>query len=476
MKPVIILFMILTLGLLVHADVPQVSNVNVSQSNISFGVGSGNVNQWQGRVTFDITDDSESSYVSILLTYSDSIYTPDSMWGDVRTTPGTGKTVYFLFKKPGSSFGTSCSLRVTVGDSASDANCEPMIPFPQRVVTYDDFENKHHSGGWGWYGNHVYNEPVPGTFNKRSLMGSEDKGGKIKDFMIVGINAVPAPQVGNINRVYFQYRWTGTFPVVNIKLFNMTEADNYNIDALVKPFTWHSMIVDWKNARPNDGSGDGFQEGERMDELNWNIYRPYNILTDSFLVDNIILYTPHRDSIRAIKEMTERLPRRVFGHYSFDGGHANPGLYWPGKFTLTTSGTVGGYWGYIQAITRPGGGKYAEVNLNGHPSRGRYVGRQNRVRFRYFIKGNTTDLKVVMQDSIMSTVKRDWEVGLSGLVTNRWAWVDADFTNNGTANNGQLPGTSIMPGSVVITASFIMENAQSSDELYIDEITMYEPR
>jgi hypothetical protein len=455
----------------VCAEVPQVSNVNVPQSDISFSI-DGNDNLWSGKVTFDLTDDSDTNYVSILLASPDSVHVPDSMWGDVRTAPGAGKTVYFTFRRSGSGFGSGCSLRVTAGDSAIDADCEPMTPFPKRVIIFDDFETR--KPVFGWFGGWKSNPSGTGTFNRRCMMSDQRE-----PHTKVGFNAVPGPRCDNVNKSYFQYRYTGVMaiPSQQLQMYNMEEADNYHNYITIVPFGWRTYVHDWAHARPNDGSGDGFQLGERMDEFYCLVRPPWNYATDTLFMDNIILYAQHEDSIGAIKEMEERFPRRVAFLGSFESGTKDP--FWSGEYELLQSGLPGSYWAFAHAIDSTGGsGKYIKLDTPHETNTpwGRFAGHQTRLRFRYFIKGNTTSLTVKFDGKIMGIelAPESWSVQLDNLETGRWAWITANFTEDGTTGSGNP--RKLSNGDEVNWISFLMPGATGTDDFYVDEVTMYEPQ
>ena len=63
---------------------------------------------------------------------------------------------------------------------------------------------------------------------------------------------------------------------------------------------------------------------------------------------------------------------------------------------------------------------------------------------------------------------------LGSLPTGRWAWATADFTHNSVPESGS--SGVIAYGDGVTDISFIMAGAAGTDDFYLDEIYLYEPR
>lgn len=464
-----IAFFILLPVIFLYGALPVVSNVQVNQADIILTPGP--VTVWTGKAMFDLSDaDSDTLYVSALLSFANGVTAPDSMWGDIKTSPGAGKQIYFLFSCS-TSFGNACSLRVTAGDSACDAFCEPMVPFPKRIITCNDFETRY-TQFWGLFGLPRMGESVPGTFNQTTNY-TEDIGGIMK----VGFNAVPGPRCDNVNKVIIQYRHTRSRTVswCYLQMYHMEEADNYSQVVMLTRNAWSYIIADWAKATPNDGSGAGFRPGDRMDEL--YCYFPtsqWNNSTDTLYLDNMILYAQHEDSIDAIRNMTERLPRRVAYVGSFETG--TQAEHWPGTYTLTETGAPGGYWAYAHAVDSAGAGKYVKVYLQGYPDDGRFTGEQTRVRFRYYVNGSKTALTVRLHGSIGGILNEVWHLDANNLVTGRWEWATADFTLNGIGESGDPRSRPVGYGDIIRHISFLMPGASGLDDFYIDEVTLYEPK
>src|SRR3989339_1281998 len=432
-----IIFIILVFVPLLFARAPVVSNVHVNQSDISSD--SGAICTWQGMVTFDVQD-----------TAIDTVY--------IRFTNA-------------SSFGAGCSLRVTAGDSACDAFCEPLQPFPRRVITYEDMEVRHNMYCWGIFGSHYWGKEVPGTFNRRTLYN--EPGWRVRGTVsaAVGNNACPGPRCENINRMFFMYRYTGTrLNTMTVQMYNMDEADNYHMTVPIIKGQWASMTVDWKNGVPNSGGGDGFQAGERMDEITLYMGYPWDNATDTIFLDNIILYAPEADSVNAVRNMVEPMPRRVGYIGSFETG--TKAEHWPGEYELTQTGVSGAYYAFARAIANPLGGKYVKLDLQGVEYHGRYASNQTRLMFRYFIKSASKEMKIQFIDSLNTVLTLTYQVILNNLASEQWQWAMADFTNNATESHN----FQIKAGASVDYIVFKMDDAQEGDEFYVDEVTLYEPR
>jgi len=141
------------------------------------------------------------------------------------------------------------------------------------------------------------------------------------------------------------------------------------------------------------------------------------------------------------------------------------------------SGLPGAYWAYAHAIDNTAdGGKYIKLETprEANTDWGRYAGVNTRLRFRYFITGGTTDLTVKFDGKIFGIADESWTVDLSNLETDAWTWVTADFTHDCVAAGSAT--RTLMTGDEIINISFLMPDASGSDEFYVDEVTLYEPR
>jgi hypothetical protein len=338
--------------------------------------------------------------------------------------------------------------------------------FPHRIWAACDFEAQ--TPDYAWFGPpQTANIPrYPG--NGAALGVSEKPYGNFSALM-TGINPVPGPRMGAVNKMYCRYFLTGAAEAT-FQHFSLSSNDNNHIRVSgLTEGEWSELTINFtRDGQRNDGSpGVPFQKGERMDDLKVFVGKPGDGREYQLYLDDIIFFDDDPDQ----PAVAEPFPRRVIFHAAFDTGvdpRSKP-KYWPGEFeALVASGGApeDSYWGVAKAVPRRDGqGKWIRLEL----APLRRVGAHTKLRFRYHLTG-ASDMTVQIFDA---SDQDNRHIRMSGLKPDAWQWSILDFTKDAKRNDGS--DTPFPAGHEVDDLFFFVETeGEEKATLFIDEVTLFD--
>lgn len=336
--------------------------------------------------------------------------------------------------------------------------------FPHRIWAACDFERR--LPDYAWFGSPEKKEIPKYSGNTTALIASERP---YKDFagLMAGINPVPGPRMGEVNRLYLRYRLVGATEAT-FQYFSLTTEDNNHLRAtgLIEG-RWAEATLNFsQDARRNDGTpGTPFKAGERMDDLKIFVGRPQDAPKLDLQIDDVILFA---DDPRLPPE-PEPFPRRVIHLAAFDTGITGQERkkYWPGEFEVATEKLPeDSYWAVARAVAQKSGkGKWIRLQIEPTAQ----VGQRTKLRFRCHLTG-ATELTVQIFDA---TDQDNRHVRLTGLKEGQWRTIYVDFTKDGRRNDGE--NSPFAAGHVVDDLFFFVEPAKDSPvELLIDELVLFD--
>jgi len=331
--------------------------------------------------------------------------------------------------------------------------------FPHRIWAACDFEAR--TPDYAWFGPaETKNIPVyPG--NATSL-GVKEKPYRNFSALMTGINPVPGPMMGKLNKMYCRYYLKGGTEAT-FQHFSLTVNDNNHIrvSGLIEG-KWSEVTLNFtRDAARNDGSPKALQQGERMDDLKVFVGKPGDGKDYELLLDDVIFFADDP----ALPVDPEPFPNRVIFLASFDTGIGarERSKYWPGEFEIVTqTAPAGRYWGVARAVPRKDGkGRWIRLQID--PPRP--VGERTRLRFRYHLTGATS-----MTAQVFDLTDNDnRHVRLTDLKSGEWTFLHVDFARDGRRNDGRQ--TPFAAGHKVDDLFFFVEG---DAELYVDEVTLYD--
>jgi hypothetical protein len=337
--------------------------------------------------------------------------------------------------------------------------------FPHRIWAACDFEGP--TPDYAWFGpTQTKNIPIyPGNF---TALGVKEKPYRDVSALMTGINPVPGPRMGKLNKLYCRYFLKGTTEAT-FQHFSLTVNDNNHLRVSgLTEGKWSEVTLNFtRDAARNDGSAKAFQPGERMDDLKVFVGKPNDGREYELYLDDIIFF----DDDPAKPRETEPFPNRVIFLAAFDTGidpKSKP-KYWPGEFNVLTESKGApddSYWGVAQAVphqeTR---GKWIRLEIR--PPRP--VGAHTKLRFRYFLKG-TSAMTVQVFDA---TDGDNRHLHMKGLKPGAWQWAILDFTKDAKRNDGN--DTPFAAGHKVDDLFFLVRPEGDSEvQLYVDEVTLFD--
>ncbi len=331
--------------------------------------------------------------------------------------------------------------------------------FPNRIWAACDFEGR--TPDYAWFGP-AETRNIPKYPGNTTALGVSDSPNKDSDVLFTGINPVPGPRMGKVNKLYLKYFLKGT-DTATFQFFSLTREDNNHIQASgLAQGRWSEATLNFtRDARRNDGSPDPFAEGERMDDLKvflgtQRVVNPYHLF-----VDDIILFSDDPSS----RPEPEPFPNRVIYLAAFDTGPKEK--YWPGDFEIVEKDLPpSSNWKVARAIPRKEGkGKW--ISLQIEPPRP--VGKRTKLRFRYFLTG-TSKMTVQIFDL---TDMDNRHIHLQGLKQGAWTTIYLDFTANAKRNDGS--NTPFAAGNKVDDIFFFLEGDEGQEaQLLVDEVVLYD--
>jgi hypothetical protein len=340
--------------------------------------------------------------------------------------------------------------------------------FPHRIWAACDFEGQ--TPDYAWFGP-AETKNLPKYPGNATALGVSDKNkpyGKFSGIM-TGINPVPGPMMGKVNKLYLRYYVKGGAEAI-FQHFSLSSNDNNHIRVSgLTEGRWSEVTLDFsRDGQRNDGKpGVPFKEGERMDDFKFFMGKPGDGKDYEVYLDDIIFFAEDPD----LPAEKEPFPNRVIFLAGFDTGidpKSKP-KYWPGEFevvTKTKGAPDGAYWGAARAVPqKEGKGKWIRLEIK--PPRP--VGERTKLRFRYHLTG-TSSMTVQVFDL---TDNDNRHIHLKGLKQDAWQWAILDFTADGKKNDGKQ--TPFAAGHKVDDIFFfIAPEGDKEANLYIDEVTLFD--
>jgi hypothetical protein len=330
--------------------------------------------------------------------------------------------------------------------------------FPHRIWAATDYEAR--PADFGWFGDaETANIPAyPGNRTARKGTGPVDGVAALK----TGMNPVPGPRMGKVNKLYVRYYLEGTDTVI-FQYFSLSSSDNCNIRATgLRQGAWGETVLDFTHdSRRNDGSPGAFKNGERMDDLQVYAGTPGDGRKYALIMDDPILFAEDP----ALPPEPEPFPRRVMFLAAFDTGIDARSLpkYYPGRFEIVTDkAPPGSYWGVAKAMPDEDSGAVSVV-LEMKPLR--TAGPNTKLRFRYWLKGADSmgvalhDVRGehVLAESLQHCCQGTWT---TKYVTFKRGKVEPDL------------GRRLPVGTLLDKLVFLVSGKNA--ELYIDEVVLFD--
>jgi hypothetical protein len=331
--------------------------------------------------------------------------------------------------------------------------------FPHRIWAACDFEGR--TPDYGWFGP-AETRNIPRYPGNATALGVGEKPYQNFSALMTGINPVPGPRMGKVNKLYLRYYLKGVTEAT-FQYFSLTRNDNNHILAAgLTQGRWAEATLNFtRDARRNDGSSEPFAEGERMDDLKIFVGKPGDRKDYQLVVDDIMLFTEDP----TLPPEREPFPNRVILLAAFDTGPKEP--YWPGEFEIVEKDLPpDSYWRVARAVPRKEGrGKWMRLQIE--PPRP--VGQRTKLRFRYYLTG-ASEMTVQIFDL---TVQDNRHIRLKGLKQGAWTTLYLDFTADSKRNDG-TKGAFTAGNKVDDLFFFIEPNSNQEPQLLIDEVVLYD--
>jgi hypothetical protein len=329
-----------------------------------------------------------------------------------------------------------------LADAASRVEATRPQRFPHRIWAASDFESR--SRDFGWFG-------VPGTVNIPRYLGNRTalraEAGPYHEFIAVmrGINPVPGPRMGKVNRLFLRYYLQGSTEAT-FQHFSLNTNDNNHIRVSgLTQGRWAEVTLDFtRDGLRNDGTpGVPFADGERMDDFKLFAGRPQDAKRHRLLIDDVIFFAENSD----LPPDPGPFPNRVNYVAAFDTGPKEQ--YWPGEFEIVEKDLPhGAFWRVARAVPRQNApGRWIRLQIE--PTRP--VGAHTKLRSRYYLTGPSRMTAQIFDD----TDQDNRHVHLTALKQVSWQTLYLDFTRNSRRNDGT--NTPFAAGHMVEDLCFFVE-------------------
>jgi hypothetical protein len=198
--------------------------------------------------------------------------------------------------------------------------------FPYRIWAACDFEGQ--TPDYAWFGP-TETKNVPADPGNATALGAHPKPDKVAARK-TGVNPVPGPVMGKVNKLYLRYFLKGTTEAT-FQHFSLTSNDNNHVRVSgLTEGKWSEVTVNFsRDGARNDGTpGVPFRKGERMDDFQLYVGKPEGKDYELF-IDDVIFFAEDPD----LSADKEPFPNRVIFLAAFDTGtdaKSKP-KYWPGE-------------------------------------------------------------------------------------------------------------------------------------------------
>jgi hypothetical protein len=162
--------------------------------------------------------------------------------------------------------------------------------FPHRIWAACDFEGQ--TPDYAWFGP-AQTLNIPNYPGHTTALGVKEKPYRNFSALMTGINPVPGPMMGKLNKMYCRYYLKGGTEAT-FQHFSLTVNDNNHIRVSgLTEGKWSELTLNFtRDAARNDGSPKAFQKGERMDDLKVFVGKPNDGKDyELFLDDQVEGYT-----------------------------------------------------------------------------------------------------------------------------------------------------------------------------------------
>lgn len=337
--------------------------------------------------------------------------------------------------------------------------------FPHRIWAACDFEAQ--TPDYAWFGPKE-TKNVPKYPGNATSLGVKEKPYKNVSALMTGINPVPGPMMGKLNKMYCRYYLKGATEAT-FQHFSLTVEDNNHVKVSgLTEGKWSEVTLNFtRDAARNDGSPKAFQKGERMDDLKVFVGKPKDGKDYELYLDDVVFFDDDPDQPRE----KEPFPNRVIFLAAFDTGTdaKSKAKYWPGDFEVVTKSKGApddSYWGVARAVPhKETKGKWIRLQLKPE----RTVGERTRLRFRYHLTG-ASSMTVQLFDV---TDQDNRHVVMTGLKQDAWRWAILDFTRDAKRNDGKQ--TAFAAGHKVDDVFFFVKPEKDKEvQLHVDEVTLFD--
>lgn len=331
--------------------------------------------------------------------------------------------------------------------------------FPHRIWAACDFEGR--TRDYAWFGP-AETRNIPRYPGNTTALGVGEKPYQNFSALMTGINPVPGPRMGKVNKLYLRYYLKGATEAT-FQYFSLTREDNNHILASgLTEGRWAEATLNFtRDARRNDGSPEPFAEGERMDDLKIFVGKPGDGKEYQLVVDDVMLFAEDP----ALPPEREPFPNRIIYLAAFDTGPKEQ--YWPGEFEIVEKDLPpASYWRAARAVSqKQGKGKWIRLQIE--PPRP--IGQRTKLRFRYYLTG-ATEMTVQIFDV---AVQDNRHIRLKGLKQGVWTTLYLDFTADSKRNDGT--DGPFKAGNKVDDLFFFVEPAGNQEPLLlVDEVVLYD--
>src|SRR5262249_43450356 len=331
--------------------------------------------------------------------------------------------------------------------------------FPHRICAPRDFEGR--TADYAWFGP-AETKNIPRYPGNVTALGVSERPYQNFAALMTGINPVPGPRMGKVNKLYLRYFIKGSTEAT-FQYFSLTREDNNHIHVSgLTEGKWSELTLNFtRDAQRNDGSPEPFAEGERMDDLKVFVGKPGDGKRYELYLDDIILFAEDPQLL----PNPEPFPNRVIFLAAFDTGPKE--RYWPGEFEIVEKNLpADSYWRVARSVPqKEGKGKWIRLEV----SPPRPVGERTKLRFRYHLTGASA-MTVQMFDA---TDQDNRHIHVRNLKEGAWAWANLDFTADSKRNDGS--NKPFAAGNKVDDIFFfVTPDGNNPVELLIDEVVLYD--
>jgi hypothetical protein len=332
--------------------------------------------------------------------------------------------------------------------------------FPHRIWAACDFESR--ARDYGWFGV-PEKRNIPRYPGNATALRAEPGPYQDVSAVMTGINPVPGPRMGKVNKLYLRYLLEGSTEAT-FQYFSLSANDNNHIRVSgLTEGRWSEVTLDFtRDGRRNDGTpGVPFAEGERMDDFKLFAGKPQQAKQHRLLIDDVIFFSEDPD----LPPEPEPFPNRVIYLAAFDTGPKEQ--YWAGEFEIAEQDLpTGSSWRVARAVPRQNApGKWIRLQIE--PTRP--VGAHTKLRFRYFLTGASR-----MTVQIFDLTDQDnRHIHLNSLKQGSWQTLYLDFTRDAKRNDGT--DSPFAAGHVVDDLFFFLEGERGAEvNLLLDEVVLFD--